>query len=91
MIVTSWGPLRNAVHPDSEARYETGMNAGAVVVSLYPEWTRDGNKHKMWVWNIHAARNLPQRIGHTFGADADKEVARQQADRAIVALGYEVL
>lgn len=102
MALGPWVPMPNAIHPGSEIRHEiaqmTVVGVGTVdlepsrenvVLTLYPEYIRDGSGRMAWAWAVHTACHLPQRYGITFGGNLDKEVARAQAEAAARNYGYE--
>ncbi len=80
----NWKPM--GATPGAEGLYD---DAGVLVLSLHPEWTRDGNKSQQWVWKL-PIRDVdpirqPQNVRHgiTWGHHANKETARQQGLEAL--------
>lgn len=58
-------------------------DAGTIVLTLHPEWTRNSNKSQAWVWKLPAPYAQDIRHGINWGSHADKETARQQGLAAL--------
>ncbi len=85
----NWRPLPDGL-ADSQGLYD---ESNALVLTLKPQWTRDGNRHQFWVWAIPGHPDRWDRyegkpnpvLGYTYGAHPDKETARQQGVNAVLA------
>ena len=69
-----------ALPTTSEDLYDS---SGKVVLSLYPEWTRDNSRTQVWVWWLPDQYKMEALHGVNWGWDHDKEQARMQGLTAL--------
>lgn len=70
--------------PPASAEENLFDDTNTLVLRLWPEWTRDGNRSVGWCWSLpgdHARRGPLHAIN--WGYDMDKETARQQGLAAL--------
>ena len=80
-ILRAWQP--DPEHPSTEIRC---TSFGLTVLTLFPEGRAPST---CWAWIVNTAAMLPL-TSKTMGSDLNKDVARQQAEAAAVAFGYQL-